>query len=173
MQDVEAIIAQIAAAFAGVPYPGDHCLRNNSEGDEPFLLEQEFKGKSDWRTLDAKFLDLAPDGYASALSFFTHEAFRFYLPAYLVADLRGQLQRADPVFHLTHGLDDSSRSVLINPRRYGEQTWFDYARERFAAFNRTEAQAIVAYLKWKRDARWVDRTDIDEALDLYWSERTA
>src|SRR5215469_13519814 len=136
MTDIEAIVDQIAAAFDAVPYPGDDHLRNSNEGDEPFLLEQDFKGKSDWRALDSKFLDQAPDGFATALSFFTHEAFRFYLPAYLIADLRGQLQRADPVFYLTHGLEESSRSVLINPNRYGERTWFDYARERFAAITR-------------------------------------
>jgi hypothetical protein len=171
MQEIEAIVAQIAAAFARVPYPGDHCLRNSGEGDEPHLLEEEFKGKSDWRTLDSKFLDQAPDGYATALSFFTHEAFRFYLPAYLIADLRGQLQRADPVFYLTHGLDESSRAVLINPNRYGEQTWLDYARERFAAITRDQAQAIVSYLKWKRDTDSFGRTNIEEALDSYWSAR--
>lgn len=171
MQEAKAIVDQIAAAFAAVPYPGDDRLRNSSEGEEPFLLQQDFKGKSDWRALDPGFLDQALEGFASALSFFTHEAFRFYLPAYMIADLRGQLQRADPLFHLTHGLDESSRSVQINPRRYGERTWCDYSRERFAAFTRDEAQAVIAYLKWKRDADSFDRASIDEALAFYWSAR--
>jgi Family of unknown function (DUF6714) len=171
MQDKEALAAQIDAAFAQAQYPGDQSLRGSREGDEPFLLEDEFKGKTDWRTLDPAFLDLAPDGYATALSFFSDEAFRFYLPAYLIADLRGQLQRVTPVFYLTHGLDEASRSVLINPRRYGDQTWRDYARQRFAAFSREEAQGIVAYLIWKRETDWVERSNIDEALECYWSAR--
>ena len=70
-------------AFAAVEYPGDWCLRDSNEGDEPHLLEKEFAGKCDWRTLDPAFLDRAPGGYASALSFFSDEAFRFYLPAYI------------------------------------------------------------------------------------------
>jgi len=37
------------------------------------------------------FLDRSPGGLASALSMFSHEAFRFYLPAYLIADIDGKL----------------------------------------------------------------------------------
>ena len=66
MVDRERAAARITLAFAGVEYPGDWCLRGSSEGDEPFLLEQEFKGRSDWRNLDPAFLDQAPGGFASA-----------------------------------------------------------------------------------------------------------
>jgi len=55
----EAVIAQIVAAFATVEYPGDWCLRGSRDGDEPYLLEQEFKGKNDWRLLDPAFIDQA------------------------------------------------------------------------------------------------------------------
>jgi hypothetical protein len=123
--DAETVKVMIRAAFAGVEYPGDWCLRGSNEGNEPYLLEQEFKGKSDWMPLDPAFLDRAPDGYASALSFFSDEAFRFYLPAYLLADIDGRLESANPVFHLTHGLTDSGRAEKVNPRRYGERTWFE------------------------------------------------
>jgi len=173
MHDKDAIIAQIASAFAAVEYPGDWCLRGSNEGDEPFLLEKEFKGKTDWRTLDPAFLDRAPDGYASALSFFSDEAYHFYLPAYLIADIRGQLESSNPVFHLTHGLDESSRHERINPRRYGERTWFEHARHKFAMFCRAEAAAIVAYLTWKRDEDECERQRIDEALKNYWYDRAA
>src|SRR5687768_16864381 len=124
----------IQRAFADVEYPGDWCLRDGSEGKEPLLLEQEFKGKDDWRTIDPVFLDRAPDGYASALSFCSDEAFRFYLPAYLLGDIDGHLQVSQPVFHLTYGLDDDSRNERVNPRRYGERTWFESARHKFSIF---------------------------------------
>ena len=40
-------------------------------------------------------IDRAPDGFGSALSFFSDEAFRFYLPAYLIADsVTAQLEDA-------------------------------------------------------------------------------
>jgi hypothetical protein len=71
MADKEKIKDQIRTAFATVEYPGDSCLRGSNEGDEPFLVEQDFKGKTDWRTLDPEFIDQAPDGFSSALSFFS------------------------------------------------------------------------------------------------------
>ena len=173
MQDIEALATQIATAFAAVEYPGDWCLRDSNEGDEPYLVEREFKGKTDWRALDPAFLDQAPDGFASALSFFSDEAFHFYLPAYLIADIRGQLERSNPVHHLTHGLDASSRNQRINPRRYGERTWLDHARHKFAMFNKQEAAAIVAYLTFKRDTDEFERQRIDEALSFYWRGRAS
>jgi hypothetical protein len=173
MKDSDDLKARIAAAFANVEYPGDWCLVNSREGEEPMLLAREFAGRDDWRALDAPFIDGAPDGYSSALSFFSDEALRFYLPAYLCADLDGGLRRIDLVFHLTHGLDDASRNGLINRRRYGARTWFDEARHRFATLDREQAAAVVAYLERKRDADDddFDRDRIDQALAAYWHER--
>ncbi len=173
MDDKEKIEAQITSAFAVVEYPGDWCLRDSNEGDEPYLVEKEFRGKTDWRVLDPKFLDQAPDGYGSALSFFSDEAFHFYLPAYMIADVRGQLERVDPVHHLTHGLDEASRCERINPRRYGERTWFEHARHKFAIFSREETAAIIGYLTLRKDAYDFEHQRIDEALKNYWHERAA
>lgn len=175
MDDLASIKAQIGDAFASVEYPGDWCLINSREGTEPFLLEQEFKGKDDWRNLDPSFIDQAPDGFASALSFFSDEAFHFYLPAYLLADLDGLLQRSDPVFHLTHGLERGSREEKINPQRYGERTWFEHARHKFAMFNDRERAAIVSYLRHKRNIDSLtdlERSRIDDALGCYWATET-
>lgn len=171
MPAFESVKAQIREAFAGVPYPGAEHLINSYEGEEPFRVENDFKSKRDWRALDPEFIDQSPDGLASALNFFSHEAFRFYLPAYLIADLDHRLKRVNPVFHLTHGLDDLSSRERINPQRYGDKTWAYYARERFSAFTREQAAAVVAYLTLKRDTNDWERGDIAEALRNYWSER--
>lgn len=171
MNDSSTVSAHIEAAFSTVEFPGDWCLINSREGNEPFLLEQEFKSKDDWRSLDASFIDQAPDGYGTALSFFSDEAFHFYLPAYLLADIDGRLMQADPVFHLTHGLERASRDEKINPRRYGERTWFDHARHKFAMFNSQERAAIASYLRFKRKtaaATDFEMTRIDDALG-YWA----
>lgn len=167
---MDELIEQIHLAFAKVEYPGDTNLRNSNEGEEPFLLEKEFQGKDDWRALSAKFIDQAPDGFASALSFFSAEAFRFYLPAYLLADLAIQLNHADPLFHLTHGLTDSTKDVSINPRRYDNLTWFEYVSKRFSVFTVEETQAIIAYLSHKLDQDILDfeRNQINQALANYW-----
>ena len=173
MADKETIKLQIRSAFAHVEYPGDWCLRGSDEGDEPFLVERDFKGKDDWRLLDPEFLDGSPDGLASALSFFSHEAFHFYLPAYLIADLDRKLDRPDPVFHLTHGLDDLSRGRLVNPRRYGERTWFDEARYRFAMLNDKEVAAIIDYLRFKAEFDICEGERIEQAIRNYWLQRIA
>jgi hypothetical protein len=174
METIEQVKAQIRSAFALVEYPADWCLTNSRVGIEPLLLEQEFKGKKQWETIDPSFLDGAPNGYASALSFFSDAAFRFYLPAYLIADLDGSLQLTNPVFHLTHGLESSSQQELINPRFYGDRTWWDYVWFKFSVFTMEQVGAIVAYLRWKRESAEVtecDREQIDEALENYWNRR--
>lgn len=168
---MEAVKALVREAFAGVEYPGDWCLRGSNEGEEPYLLEDEFKGKTDWRTLDAAFIDRAPGGYGSALNFFSDEAFHFYLPAYLIADVDGQLVQHDPSFQLVHGLDDASRDTKINPRRYGERTWWDHKRCQFAMFSRAEVRAIVAYLRLVAERQEFGRERIDQALAAYWVPR--
>jgi hypothetical protein len=167
--DLEALKEQIRSAFAGVSYPGDDGLRGSDEGDEPFEVERDFRGKTDWRTLDAGFIDQAPDGLASALSFFSDAAFHFYLPAYLMADVEGRLDRADPLFNLTHGMDDSSRGERINPLRYGERTWWDAAQERFGRFTRDQAAAVAAYLRFRAGPGLDEHPEAAEALRNYWS----
>jgi len=170
---IAALRRLIADAFAGVERPGDWALVNSHEGDEPALLVQELTGSGDWRTLDDRFLDELPSGYGSALSFFSDEALRHFLPAYLIADLEGALHRANPVFHLTHGLDGASALEPVNPRRYGARTWRDVAVHRFSTFRAGEAAAIVAYLEQKAATDSFYRPSIEQALASYWRARAA
>ena len=102
-----------------------------------------------------------------------------------MAAVQGQLQTADPVFHLTNGFFDRQvrvpvgsrtfeqrigKSAFVNPRRYGAMTWHDFARCKLAVFTREEAAAIVVYLEWRRDAdgSGMEREEIDAALDGFW-----
>jgi len=184
MSDREVVIEKIQRAFAGNEHPGGRFLQGSFEGCEPYEEVGPFESEGDWRSIDADFLD----GHATALSFFSEAGFRFFLPAYLISDLRGQLQTADPLFHLTHGFSDwttevpagdrtlvmrHGRSAFINPRRYGAMTSYDYARYRLSVFTREEANAIVAYLEFKRDVDpdLIDSEAIDAALDSFWLER--
>jgi hypothetical protein len=169
MVDANTLKAEIHAAFKDVAFPGDWNLQGSDEGDEPFLVTEEFAGKDEWQSLEASFLDQALSGYGSALSFFSDEAFHFCLPAYLIADVDELLECASPVFHLCHGLDDRSKNVLINPRRYGEKTWSEYAEDRFAMFTRTKASAVVSYLRFKWQADEFERASIESALRNFWS----
>ncbi|MBI3355467.1 MAG: hypothetical protein HY038_01590, partial [Nitrospirae bacterium] len=123
----------------------------------------------------------------TALSFFSEGGFRHFLSAFLIADLNGQLQTADPLFHLTNGFSDRvvklpagsrvykktlGKSALMNPRRYGAMTSQDYTRAKLSVFTREEAGAIVAYLEWKREQDdEFHRDEIDAALDGFWRRR--
>jgi hypothetical protein len=180
----EELIDLIRNAFAETHYPGDAFLQGSFDGCEPYDEVGAFVGKTDWTKLDAKMLDV----HYSALSFFSEGGFRFFLPAYLVADLREELLTADALFHLCHGFitvsseipvgavtfrRDSSGKTLLNPRRYGAMTWSDYARYRLSVFTREEAKAIVSYMMYRRerDTTGLDRARIDAALSQFWLDR--
>jgi len=184
MKSKEAVIDEIKRAFAGNAFPGEQYLQGSTEGCEPYEEVGPFGDKHDWQQIDAEFLD----AHAGALCFFSETGFRYFLPSFLIADLREQLQYADPLFHLTNGFRDitvtiekpnrvfeiiSGKSALINPRRYGAMTTHDYLRYRLSVFTREEAQAIVAYLQYKRavDQDGYDTPAIDAALNSFWLER--
>lgn len=168
---LERLKAHIRGAFASAPPPAPTAIRGSHEGDEPFLLEADFRGVPDWRELTASFIDRAPDGFGTALSFFSREAFRYYLPAYLVADLDDALKQADPLFHLWHGLDDETRERLVNERRFGRLTWFEAIAQRFQLFTEREAGAVVAYLRFKQAQDDFARPQIEQALRNFWLTR--
>lgn len=180
---VDDVIAQVRKGFDRTPYPGDHYLQGSREGCEPYEETSPFAGRH-WAALQAEFLD----AHYCALSFFSEGALRFFLPAFLIADLRGRLQTADPVLTLASpfeetrlttragGRDHERRTgggALLNPKRYGAISFSDYARFRLSVFTREEAHAIVAYLEYRRsiDTEGIDTSSIDRALDSFWRDR--
>ncbi len=168
----EKLKEQIFRAFAKTRFPGKAFLVNSIQGDEPYLLKEEFKDKTDWKSLEVDFLDAAPDGYSTALSFFSDEALLFYLPAFLIADIDEKLSSTDVVFYLTHGLTQNSRYGVINQQRYGARTWWDYATFRFSTFSQEMVQAVIAYLEFKAIRDKYSANNITEALTNYWYKRS-
>lgn len=170
--EADAIRARITRAFASVEPPPAFALAVGQLGREPRLVAEAFASVPDWRLLEPAFLDRAPDDLSSALSFFSLEALRYYLPAYLLADLDGRLSRVDVAFHLTGDLDDRRWNERVNARRYGAQTALDYARFRFSIFEHDQVDAIVAYLRHvaRRTSR-DEGTRIEQALRRYWLPR--
>ncbi|HEX7974171.1 MAG TPA: DUF6714 family protein [Anaerolineales bacterium] len=184
MIDQPQVIEKIYEAFIENDYPGDPFLQGSYEGWEPDEEVGPFRDRHQWNEIEPSFLDK----HSAALSFFSEAGLRFFLPAFLVADVQDQLTNADPLFHLTHGFSDeqvehevqghifvlhTGRSVLVNPRRYGAMTSYDYARYRLSIFSREEASAIVEYLKYKRenDELGIEKPRIDAALESFWLER--
>ncbi len=183
MKDIQEVIAQIRAAFGQNSYPGDAYLQGSREGGEPFEEVGLFTGQTDWQAVPADLLD----AHGGALGFFSEAGLRFFLPAFLVADLLGQLTYADPLMALTLGFSDvevslpvgekvfrvkSGGSALVNPRRYGALTFGDYARYKLSVFSREESGAIAAYLEYKREAGEPGQGQaIEAALAGFWRER--
>ncbi len=163
-----ALVNVIRDAFSAVEYPGDWCLAGSTEGKEPRLLAGEFAGKDDWRRRRRASSTRRRADSAPRSPLLLGRGVRFYLPVPLG---ERRTARADPVFHLTHGLDDASREERINPRRYGERTWLDHAKHRFAVFDDAQRAAIAAYLRHKlATGTLVDFEAAPvQALDAYWA----
>jgi hypothetical protein len=178
------VIEKIHTAFGKNEYPGDDYLLGSTEGSEPLEEIQPFIRQLEWKEVPARVLD----NHSGSLNFFSEAGFRFFIPAYLVADLNGDLVSADPVFSLTHGFSNISvsheiggknfvrttgKDTFINPKRYGGLTFEDYSRYRLSIFSREEAGAIVNYLEYKlkNDPQGPDRDQIHAALDAFWYER--
>ena len=181
VQDRDALIEEIRRAFSETSRPADAYLVGSGDGCEPEESVVPFRGR-DWRSLDAAMLDA---NYTS-LSFFSEAGFRYFLPAYLIADIEDRLRTADPMFHLINGLVAFETTVeaggrtwrrrhggdtLLNPRRYGAVTWRDYERYRLSVFSREEAVAIVSYLRWRAGRDDDDRPEVETALKEFWLER--
>lgn len=168
MQD---LIDQIAAAFADVAYPGDDNLTDSRYGEEPAALVADFKGKTDWRALTPAFLNQAPDGWGTATAFFSAAALQFYLPAYLIADIRDELECSDPSTRLcafvTPPMENKKLAAM-----HGGGTLGAHARNEFARFSPAQVAAIVAYLWWKLDTGPYNPL-VEQALENYWLERDA
>ena len=184
MSRVEPTVEKIHQAFDANPFPGARWLVGSTDGTEPLDVVGPFQAIESWRELDAAFLD----AHAEALSFFSEAGFRFYLPAYLIADMRAELERADPVFHLTHGFTDRTVHIdiggesieraiggnaLVNPKRYGAMRMEDATRYRLSIFTREECSAIVAYLETVRARDAFRAASIDTALGSFWRPRAS
>lgn len=168
----DAIVAELKAAFPALREERFVPMVNSVQGDEPLQVAADFGDKNDWTVLSPVWLDATPGGLATALSFLSDAAIRFYIPAYLAADLSGALQRADPAFALVHGFDDMSRDRRIWPRK--PDTWTDFSRARWDGLTPSQVLAVVHYLEWRVARGGVNvEWDIGEALAAYWYPRAA
>ncbi len=169
MDELENLRKLIIEAFADVEPPPYWAIVDSKVGFEPQEIEDAFRDKTDWTKIDAEFLDLGPGG--TALSFFSSEAFRYYIPAYMIAAAEGKFVRVDPVFFLCHGLDKKSRNQKVAPASCGDRTWHDRALYRFSVFTPRQCAAIMAYLRYEADRDEFQREDVDEAIAAYWGAR--
>jgi hypothetical protein len=115
----------IEAAFADTPSPGanfdDISATEWDEGIVDYFRGTTWRGH---RTLDLRH-------HSAALSFFTEKAFRYWLPAFMLADLEDPAEADIIAEHIAH-------SFL--PSEYGRPN------ERLEQFTSSELEAIAAFM---------------------------
>jgi hypothetical protein len=146
------IAEQIRAAFADVTL-GDGVGMQESRGkddyedDETLVRYRSYDEKEDWERIPSSELNSGAGG----LCFFDAEGMRFHLPAYLIADLRGEYHFG-MTFTLTHLTDHSvTQFELLNESQRGA------------------VRAFLLHIREDPDYEF-DRDDIDRALASYWTE---
>lgn len=182
--DKEKLKEKIFNAFKDNKFPGNWNIVSHDMVGEPLYIKEAFRGKDDWTKLEADFLNKVPKGLASALSFFSPPAFRFYLPAYLIAHIDDKLPEVDVIFSLCYGLTNSDKDRPLvadqsgNSTIYGEATCWDYSIYRFSLFTLQEVEAIIDYLRYHLENREdydgktnLMKNEIQEALENYWLKR--
>lgn len=163
--DIDALIQNIYKVFSDAVYPGNDNLVVESYGDEPKLVKNHFAGRSDWTKLTHTSIDV--DG---ALAYFSDRAFRFYIPAFMIADVNKNLNLNDPAIRLCWHVTPQSENGRI-AKVWGGETMGDRAKKCFENFTDEQAEVIVSYLQWKQSQ---DDSDdmIKQALENYWLQRT-
>jgi hypothetical protein len=186
--EVAQLCHEIRSAFATTPYPGDNELNGGSDkdirDDEPAEMAMELRGIQ-WQSVHPQLLARCD----AALSFLSNAGFRYFLPAFLLADLLDHEHgsNANPVFDLTDHLYDASLDLAkitafrkrtdteftsISPQEAQEivqrhTKWEEYRTNRLRLFNREERMAIIHYLEFCAKDQY--RTDeINRALERYW-----
>lgn len=170
MTNNERLIEEILAAFPHLRPAYQVDLAENPVREEPAKLQAEFLDLVDWTTIGSEQLDTAPDGYGSALSFLTPAAARFYIPAFMRADVLDGLNYVTPSVALANGFDNQTWRQPIGGTADG--TWTERAQERWGALTSAQVAVIVRYLEFvvQRDGVGVSAAVL-EALSRYWLPR--
>jgi hypothetical protein len=126
------VVQKIQEAFATNQYPGDDNLVEDSSYWESINLSDQLKGK-DWREISLETLKKN----RFSLSLFTPEAFRYYLPAFIIASVL----HADEV----DTLPSSVFHNLTPPE--GEGLDMDEFLKRNGDFNALQREAIREFIK--------------------------
>ncbi|MFT3991462.1 MAG: hypothetical protein QM680_08620 [Luteolibacter sp.] len=118
------------------------------ETEEVCLREREKDEKERWERISSSHLNACH----SSLSFFDPAGMRFHLPAFMIADIKGEDRMGMLVFALT-SLDD-------------------YTHNQFSLLNPAQRQAVREYLQFLKkgpDGECYE-DDIDQALGGYWGK---
>ena len=138
-----AVRDRINAAFANARYPGDDNIGYDKTGEhlECKQVADHFRGTS-WQDVDLAFLRKYGEhaDVSVALTFMSPEAFRYYLPAFLlvVAERFGEadLLVKTVISSLTPRRDQSNRALV------------EFVRKRLEGFTPEQREAIRLFLEY-------------------------
>lgn len=150
-----ALCDKIRQAFAGVQLGNGVGLQqgqglDDCEDQETCAALRATDEKDDWQRITSNRLN----GCFSSLSFFDAEGMRFHLPAFLIADLKGEYR-----FGMAAELTRLS----------------DYARRQFELLSSDQRMAVREYLEFTLEDPdyWFDRSQTETALEDYWGGGSA
>ena len=141
----EVVRRRINAAFANARYPGDDNIGYDKTGEhlECKQVAEHFRGTT-WQNVDLAFLQKYAEraDVSATLTFMSPEAFRYYLPAFLlvVAEHFGEV-------------DVLVQTVIssITPRRdQSDRTLVEFVRKRLEGFTLEQRQAIRLFLEYMK-----------------------
>lgn len=133
---------------------------------EPIQARREFIDKDDWTLLNDQWLDKNGILYL----FLSKEAQRFYLPAFLTADIRTGLQSFDPRWHLIDWLVAPDRLKPVGGWFKDPKSPFEHGLECWTPLAPNQASVVVEYLRWKAalDPELPSSMRTEDALEMYW-----
>jgi hypothetical protein len=141
----ESLEDQIRSAFEAVEYPGDECLVSENYG-EYLDVRRDFRQRH-WKAITERMLERN----SSSLAFMTTEAFRFYLPAYLIYSLSEKGNNSVVV--------DTTVSALCP--RDNPLFW-----PRLAALSVKQRHAVQTFLEFVKTQE-PDNVLLEEALEVF------
>lgn len=119
------VIQQIEEAWEDVPYPGDDKIFTPDSYDDEDIVN--YFGGTTWRGHDPIKLR----AHSSAFTFFTPEAFHYWLPAFMIAAIVNPEEADVVVDYIPRSLSDGRSSM------------------RWSLFSQAQRNAVAAYLRFQ------------------------
>ena len=148
-QERDALRAKIVEAFHGVSLEGGIGLRqadgiDSRKSEDVCRLLREGDEKDDWSQIPQDDLDR----YSGSLAFLDPDGMRFYLPAFLLADI------------------DSDQFDLLS--RFIDLS--DHSKRQFSHLSLQQRSVVADYLRYVQDqpGHWLYVHKIDYALESFW-----
>jgi hypothetical protein len=150
MKDLSALISQIEQAFAAVQLEegiglGEADAVDSYADAATRAARREKDEKQSWKRISSADLN----HYYCSLSFFDAKGMRFHLPAFMIAEIKGEYR-----FGMAFALTQLS----------------DYSKSQFSLLTTQQRKAVCSFLEWLAESPdyEFERTAIKDALEKYW-----